>query len=197
MSWREEHKKPKFSDNDGATCPQCGKRKKPKYPLCFDCSQKEKTPYQKAGGGDPASPSSRLPDDLVFDTFYDENGKLRKELFFQAPQKVADLFRRKQVTKASVRQLYQGLRSFVRPLQDKQIDFDTARERFSIFYVERIVRQVQRGFMLPVVADVIERHKDLALSDEQEMIGLFRYVTNILCYFGDKEESRSNENDRN
>jgi len=27
----------------------------------------------------------------------------------------------------------------------------------------------------------------LALSSREEMLGLFRYVTNVVCYFGDKD----------
>jgi len=192
MSWREELSKLKPSGDDGTRCPKCGKNKKPEFDLCYDCGQASRGPRRTGGGGErTASPPARLPDALVFDTFYNAEGKLRPGIFYEAPLQVAELFLRAGVKPAPFRRLYQGFLGFAGPLRDGRMDFETARERFGVFYVERVVRQVQRGFMPGVVADVIDRHRDLALSKKLEMLGLFRYVTNILCYFGDKEESRA------
>ncbi|OPZ30466.1 MAG: hypothetical protein BWY99_02930 [Synergistetes bacterium ADurb.BinA166] len=42
----------------------------------------------------------------------------------------------------------------------------------------------------PLLKDLIDRHRELALASPAEMIGLFKYVMYLLCYYGDKEERR-------
>jgi len=175
-------------------CPECGKRKRPEFELCYECSQAKKVGGARGGesrSGDRSPAQLTLPDALVFGSFYGENGKLRQEVFFEAPLSAADLFQRAGVSAKALRMLYQGFQGFAAPLRDGRMDFDAAQERFGVFYVERVVRQLQRGLLPEVVKDLVDRHREAALSSPREMLGLFRYLTNILCYFGDKEEAKS------
>ena len=134
-----------------------------------------------------------LPKEALFpDTFYGENGYLKQELFYAAAASVADCFKRSAVTPTQFRQVYQALLGIIGPLRDKRLVFAAARERFGVFYVERIVRQVQRGVLRPVVQEFIDVHRDIALSEPKEMLALFRYLTNVYCYFGDKEKDSRN-----
>ncbi|MCS7239420.1 MAG: cold shock domain-containing protein [Thermoguttaceae bacterium] len=132
-----------------------------------------------------------LPPDCVFKkSFYDESGHLRQELFYHAAEKVADIFRRAQLKATQLRQLYNGFLSFARRLADRSISFEDAKERFGTFYCERIVRQHMREILPAVVKAFFDEHRELALSSDREMLGLFRYLTNIYCYFGEQEKGQ-------
>lgn len=130
-----------------------------------------------------------LPNFLVFDSFYNkETGQLKDEVFYDVPEKAARIFKDAGLTSSSFRNLYQGLLSFALPLRDKRISFEEAREKFGVFYTERIVRQNTRNeggkiLMPDIVLKWFEKHRQLALSKREEMLGLFRFVTSILCYF--------------
>ena len=126
-----------------------------------------------------------------FDSFYNEHGKLKDELFWGAPETAANAFQQAGLKPNALRNIYQGFLSFAVPLRDGRMDFDTARERFGVFYVERVVRQVNREVVPQVVLDFFERHRQLVLADRREMLALFTYLTNILCYFKDKKEGAS------
>lgn len=179
-------------EDDGTVCPKCGKKKKPEFEFCYECGQKQKGARTGRGqGGEGKQQRGKrsavtLPDSVVFATFFDDEGKLRQELFFEAPQRVADLFQKGGYKPTALRRLYQGFQSFALPLRDGRMDFATAQEKFGVFYVEGVVRQFNREFLPEVVKQFVDRHRELALSGKDEMLGLFRYVTNILCYFGDK-----------
>jgi len=130
---------------------------------------------------------SELPPECVFDSFYGENGKLRLELFFKAPKAAALHLRSAGLKSSQLRQLYQAFLALATPLKEGRIDLDEARVRFGSLYAERVVRQAQRGILPQEVKQLIDAHRDLALSSREEMLGLFRYVTNVVCYFGDKD----------
>lgn len=145
-----------------------------------------------ASGGKRAAAEApkKLPPECVFtDSFYNPAGCLREELFYQAAQRAADVFRAAGLKASQLRQLYNGLLSIAGPLRDKSLTFEAAKERFGIFYCERVVRQFERGVIPPVVKDFFDQHRSLALSGDKELLGLFRYLTNIYCYFGESEKS--------
>jgi len=143
----------------------------------------EAEPTAHASEGPPTS--SSLPPECIFQSFYDQGNQPEPRLFYGAPEKSASIFRRAGLKASQFRQLYQGFLAFAGPLRDGRIDFGDARTRFGAFYVERVVRQAQRGVLPPVVKTLIDNHRELALRDKREMLGLFRYLTNIYCYFGD------------
>ncbi len=173
---------------DPEVCPQCGGPKKPGFRLCRDCTARSRSSSSPRGPSRPAAPAP-LPDELIFTSFYDDKHRLKEDLFYEKPQRLADLFRQAGLTPHALRLLYQGFQAFAVPLRDSRIDFDAAAERFGIFYVERVVRQMERGHLPAVVKEFFDRHLSLARSSREEMLGLFRYLTNVLCYFGDKEEA--------
>lgn len=174
-------------DDDDTKCPRCGGPKSPGFKLCRDCARD-----QRGGDRTRDQAPSKLPPKLVLDTFYGPTGKLKPELFFELPQQLAGLLgqARPRPSKTGLRSLFQTFRDFAGLLAEGSMDFDTARERFGQFYVERVVRQVTRGFLPPIVQDFFDQHRELALSDQREMLGLFEYLKNTLCYFDEKEEER-------
>jgi hypothetical protein len=152
------------------------------------------------GGGRPQGPDrgghqdrqteQALPQQFVFDSFYDSNGKLRQELFFQSPQDLARLLAKQKLPKTNkplsmgqLRFLYMGMLRFAKPLNEGKLDWPTAREDFGHFYVQRVVYQAKRGFLPQMLVDLIEKHRQLALSNPREMYGLFLYLKHLLCYY--------------
>jgi len=142
-------------------------------------------PPRPAPGGQAAA----LPPECVFDSFYGEDGHLHQRVFYEAPLKAADVFRRAGLKSSQFRQLYQSFLAFAGPLRDNRLEFDEARERFGAFYVERVVRQVERKVLPKVVKELIDAHRELALSERRQALALFRYLKNIYCYFGESDRN--------
>ncbi len=180
----------KLADGGGdpTKCPKCGKRKNETFALCRDCDRQDRGGGGRQREGRPGQGATKtVPDKYVLDTFYGEDGKLHSEIFFELPEGLSGGFHKTGLKPTALRGLYQGFLSFAAPLRDRRMDFATARERFGVFFVERVVRQTKRGHLPELVHDFMDRHRKLALSDRKEMLGLFRYITNVLCYFGDQE----------
>lgn len=149
-------------------------------------------PAQTAFPTGGSTVTARLPKEVLFpETFYGADGQLRQELFFGAPESLAESFKRAGLKSSQFRQVYQAFLGFAGPLRDRRMQFNVARERFGVFYVERVVRQVERGILPPVVKEFVDIHRETALREPKEMLGLFRYLTNVYCYFGDKEKDSS------
>jgi len=132
-----------------------------------------------------------LPPVCVFSTFYKPAGTdgqrhLKDELFFDAPAKAAEYLGKAGLTSSSLRMLFQGFRAFAARLEQGGLTFDRSRELFGDFYVQKVVRQNQRGMLPDPVVALFDAHRDLILKDGAEMKGFYRYLTYILCYFGDK-----------
>jgi cold shock CspA family protein len=123
-----------------------------------------------------------LPPGAVFNSFYGKDGRLNPNIFFEAAQDMAVCFERAGLKPTQYRQLYQQFLCFITPLRKSKAYFPEAQEKFSILYVERIERAVKRNLFNPIVKDFFDQHKKLTLSSSEEMLGFFRYLTNILCY---------------
>jgi hypothetical protein len=178
---------------DDRKCPKCGKTKSPGFPMCRDCTNKARNEGSaRPGGGAPREGGTpvpaTLPSDLVFESFYDENGTLKLAIFYEAAEKAAEVFRKADLKSSSFRRLYQHFLGFAGPLRDGRMDFEPARERFATFWVEGVVRQEQRGFLPSIVKDFVDKHRAAIQRDQREMLAFFRYLTNVYCYFGDKDQ---------
>lgn len=176
---------------DDRKCPECGRPKDPDRRLCRECYNKSKSgSTARPGGGAPrggGTPApAALPSDLVFESFYDENGTLKLAIFYEAAEKAAKAFRKADLKSSSFRRLYQSFLGFAGPLRDRRMDFPSALERFATFWVEGVVRQEQRGFLPSIVKDFVDKHRAAIERDQREMLAFFRYLTNVYCYFGDK-----------
>ena len=151
---------------------------------------KGKTHKPSWGHKDGETKLNTLPSEYIFkDSFYNSEGNLKQELFYGYPKEIAELFANANLKSTALRHIFGSFQRFASKLRDGRITFDKAMEQFGTFYTERIIRQNTRkdsrgNPLLPdIIVEFVNGHKDLALKDEKEMLGLFRYVTNILCYF--------------
>lgn len=146
---------------------------------------------QDRGRNNPNPMINELNSDLIItSSFYDSSGYLKEELFYKNPETIAKDFQNYGLKSSALRNIYNSYLKFALRLKDGRITFEKAKEQFDIFYEERIIRQANRKEsnssrpLLPgVVASFFEKHRDLARKDEKEMLGLFRYLTNIMCHF--------------
>ena len=129
-----------------------------------------------------------IPNELIFDTFYidEDKKKLRQELFYGSPKQLAQIFVRSGLKPTALRKFYAYMQSFIIPLKTERIDFEIAKERFGVFYTEGVIRQNKRKIIPYVVVEFVNKHKSLILSCKEEMLGFFRYITSILCYFDER-----------
>jgi len=131
-----------------------------------------------------------IPNELIFESFYSDEDKqiLRQELFLGAPEKIARIFGRSGLKPTALRKLYSYMQSFIIPLKtdSSRIGFEKAKERFGVFYTEGVIRQNKRKILPIVVVEFVDKHKSLILSCREEMLGFFRYITSILCYFDER-----------
>ena len=130
-----------------------------------------------------------LPPECLFASFYDTQDHLDPRLFYEAPTAAAAAFKKAGLKSSQFRQLYQAFLAFAASLRDHRLPFPVACERFGTFYCERVVRQVEGKVLPAVVKNLIDAHRQLALGNERQMLALFRYLTNIYCYFGESERT--------
>lgn len=133
---------------------------------------------------------SNLPSECIFDTFYQdpEKTKLKLELFFKAPQELANflaLLPRKKLSSKQLRMIFTAFQKFAVPLEKERIDFEQAKIEFGKFYRERIERQInRRESPLPREMKIfVDQHKDLIMKDKREMLGFYEYLYSLVCYF--------------
>ena len=145
----------------------------------------------RTGGGRGGQYTQReqLSPECLFDTFYNEAGNLKEEIFYKNPKSLAILFSREGYKSSAFRQLFNSYQKIIIKLKGGRFDFDKAREQFDIFFAEKVVRQNKRKGdrnkpLLPqIVFDFIDKHRELARKNEREMVGLFQYIKNIYCNF--------------
>lgn len=125
----------------------------------------------------------KLPDELAFASFYGDDGRLRPEIFFSAGEGLARRLQGCGVSGKAFRTLYMSYKAIAKALLSGRTDMPGARERFGRFYVLRVVRQVERGVVHPIVRDLFDRHRDVILGDEGEFVGFLYYLEAAFCYF--------------
>lgn len=162
-------------------CQNCGKPvKDPKFKLCWDCDQKIK----KESGDD--SKTISLPKECIFETFYDNENHLRREIFIEAADKTSETFMNANISQTSLRNLFHLLKDMANRLQaDKKLDFGVAKETFFKFHrqvVYNVNRKGDKGPLLhPVFKEFVESHIDTATKSREEYLGFVEYLTSIVA----------------
>lgn len=139
-------------------------------------------PSSRPGYQGPGYGGGQLPLECVFSTFYGPDGYLDEKIFFVAAKKAAGAFDDGGVTPTSYRRIYQQFLNLIKPLRGDESRFPKTREEFGRLYAHRIEYGVSKNVLKPILRELFDRHKDLALSSSREMLGFFEYVTCILCY---------------
>ena len=171
----------KTSYSPTARCQKCGKPvRDPKFKLCFECNQKA-----REGGGDLIRDIT-LPEECVFQTFYDSNKNLKRAVFIEAPEKAAQIFMNANISQTSIRNLFNLLKDIEKRIKaDKKLDFGVAQEVFYRFHrqvVYNVGRKGDRGPLLhPIFKEFVDKHLDVATKSREEFLGFVEYLTGIVA----------------
>jgi CRISPR/Cas system CSM-associated protein Csm2 small subunit len=167
------------------TCKICKKpfdAKKDYFETCFNCSGKERGP-----AGDSIS-SSKLPDECIFETFYD--GKtLKREIFIEAAKKAARQFEANKMTQTSIRRLFNMLKATQREAEtaEPETAASLAKTRYFEFYRLTEYQSRRQSANLPeIFRQFAERHIDIAAGSYKEYCGFVEYLTSIIAYMKQK-----------
>ena len=175
------------------SCRQCGKQFDAKEAFHQFCTpgckeQSQRSPGQRSAvqsSGRPPAPAS-VPAECMFTSFY-ENGHLRRAIYLEAAQKMADLCMREYLTTSQLRQLFFMLKSVEQRLKgEPELDFGIVQEAVWKF-ARQVEYQVKRGVMKsPTFAAFIAKHVDVACKDVKEFRGFVEYLTSIVAYLKEK-----------
>lgn len=125
---------------------------------------------------------------VVFETFFndaEDDGKpsLKPEIFFDAARKTARALEQAGLKSASFRKVYHSLHALEGQFTTGRLSFDHACAEFGRFYAEKIVYAAKRKIIPGELLALVDYHKDLVLSDSDEMQAFCIYMRAILCYF--------------
>jgi RecJ-like exonuclease len=157
-------------------CQKCGKPvKDPKYKLCFECNQKA-----RSGQGETEK-AMAFPPNCVFQSFYDDHGHLRREIFIEASRELSELFMRANISQTSIRNLFNMLKDMANRLQaDRNLDFGIAQETLYRF-IRQVEYNVKRQVLNPIFQEFAERHLAVSTKDRKEFLGFVEYLTSIVA----------------
>ena len=163
---------------DPNKCPECGKWKKPQFDLCFDCSQKRR---DRGGSKGDSQRQDILPAECFFNSFLNEDGFPKKEIYLEAAETAASVFGRAGMSQSSIRSLFYMLKSMeLRINADPKIEKALVNDAFYKFVVQTEYKT--KCQVIPeIFGSFVRDHTDLATSSIPEFKGFVRYLTSILA----------------
>jgi CRISPR type III-A-associated protein Csm2 len=170
-----------------AICVDCKRPFEPKQPhhrRCEECQRKT------TGGGWPAAQGrfesrdgGALPADYLQGGYFDEQGKIRREVVIDSAVAVAQLFAQQGITTAQVRQLYHKARFVEAKLAARYRDFDFAQARVELFQLQRdAVWSAARDRKNEPLKQFVERNVALATADERALDAFVEHFQSVVAY---------------
>jgi len=178
-------------------CKICGREALPGKDVCMNCtssqSQRQGNPshlspergHRSGGGfrgGGGRQRQASLPDECIFtDSFYGEDGHLRREVLLESAEKAAAAFRSVRMTQTSLRNFFNALKSMQQRLKtDKSLGEGFLREQF-LRFVSHTEYQAGRLEEIRLFRDFVTSHRELAIKSTKEFNGFLEYLTSIMC----------------
>lgn len=165
-------------------CIKCGRDTLPGQEYCMNCKPRTKNldarrQYYREEG---TQGRHWIPNDCMFqDSFYDEDGYLKRSVFLESAEKMSYILQKQRMTQASIRSLFGYINSIKTKLKaDRNIPLGYIRENF-LKFVTHTEYQVNRGVIPEVFKEFVDRHKDLAIKSKKEFLGFADYLTSIVA----------------
>lgn len=151
-----------------------------------------RTPSPPAGGSPVPpnpSPTPRFSNKFVIaGSFYDESGFLKREVFIETAEAIADRFKEAKLTQTSLRRLFGPLKAEQNRLRlnspTSPQAFGPAREALYrlIPLVESYTkREIHRRTDFSVFLQFLREHCDLACKEAREFIGFVELFTSVIA----------------
>lgn len=175
-------------------CKNCGKEALPGQEYCMMCKNTQSNTNPNRARHGNSSPGrgregySRGTDDvsipnicLFRDSFYDDDGYLKREIFLEAAEAMARLLQENSMTQTSLRHLFNEI-GFIRSRikSDRNLPLGFIRENLLKFVVHTEY-QTRRNVTKECFKRFVDLHKDLAMKDKREFLGFAEYFTSIVA----------------
>ncbi|RJP30175.1 MAG: type III-A CRISPR-associated protein Csm2 [Candidatus Omnitrophota bacterium] len=186
-------------------CTQCGKpfhAFKPEFEICPDCNRKNKN-TDKGGASKVSeqysSHSSRgreshnnprrdsreqqgLPKPLKLDQFFSSSGAVRREIYMETAEGIAQIFNQEQLTTASVRRFFESVRAaYERFTDDPNKNYEKAME--SIYRLLPIAeKSEERDITKRCFTEFMKHYIDLTSKDKKNLKGFKELFMSVVGY---------------
>lgn len=163
-------------------CPQCGKPKEKRFPLCQECFSKSRS---SGGSRDrvPINVSSGKKVETRFKSFYTENSALRREIFIEAAEEMANELTVEGMTQTQIRSMFNMLNEMAQRIKREgdDLNVDVVSQQYYEF-VRQCEYQKKRGvFKGDAFLQFAKDHLDVAASSKKEFIGFVEYLKSIMA----------------
>ncbi len=153
-----------------------------------DRSRKERTAEERQRRTNAPRQDPAIPAECVFQSYYGEDGTLRREIFIEAAERVARLFNSREgnVRPFALRLFLNRVKAIERDLRAKKCTMEQAREK--LYIVRRdAAHQVGRRTMGQVFVEFLNKNLETALKDEREFRGFVEYFASVAAYCRQRE----------
>lgn len=190
-----------------ARCRTCGKTALNGYEYCIQCNPKPgsasgRAPEGRADGrfrqnrgarpGERDNISSRshaeLAPDYLKNGYFNENGRLREEIFTLDAENVAAVLSANEMTSAAIRRFFNKLRGIDARFKSSR-DFESTKEDLYGFYPQAAYA-VGRKVAPEQFRKFIEKNIKLAVIDEKHYKGFVEHFQSVVAYFKEKDQRR-------
>jgi hypothetical protein len=172
-------------------CKICGRETLPGQVFCMQCKpsgNRNARPgkFDRSPRGRDFRP--RIPYECLFkDSFYADDGYLKREVFLEASEKMARILQdprmtqRVIMTQTSIRRLFNSIKDAENRLKsDRSLSLGFVRENFAKF-LRDTEYQVRRGIVPEVFGEFVNAHKEIGVKSKEEFRGFVEYLTSIVA----------------
>lgn len=131
-----------------------------------------------SGGGGYGSPP--LPRECVFDSFYGQDGYLKKAIFLEGAQKAAEYFEREGMSQTSFRALFNMLKAVEQRMRTEKMPQGGINEAF-LRFIRHVQYQNKRGIIKEGFKKFVDEHQNVVLDNSDEFKGFVEYLASILA----------------
>jgi len=143
-------------------------------------------PHGRQDAPDRSGGGRGLPRDCLLDSYYNEHGQLRREIFVEIPEKLAATFQQHPdpVKASAMRKFYECVRT-VREMLIQEKSFEACKP--DLYRLKPLVRrQKERRVVSEAFVQFIDHNIDLAVQSPENLKGFHRLFESVICYSKEK-----------
>jgi len=130
----------------------------------------------------------------MLENYFDEKGRLKKEVFIEDAKRMAEIFSNDNLKYNALRNFYNKIREIEFKLKRNKIFENIKQDIYSL--VPLVNYQYNREIVPLSYKNFIEKQVELAVKDEQNFYAFLEYHKSILAYSKEKQEFQEREGRR-